>query len=98
MKLVKTWISALTREDYTVMTKESTDTALNLGFNYLFGRAKAAPVDSDGDGVIDENDQCPNTAYGQLVDAAGCAVDLIQTETVCWIVSISARIQTLKAQ
>jgi len=56
--------------------EESKDSALNLGFSYLFGSAKAAPVDTDGDGVNDENDQCPDTAYGQITDATGCAVDV----------------------
>lgn len=34
--------------------------------------AKAAPKDSDGDGVIDELDQCPNTPKGAKVDSVGC--------------------------
>ncbi|WP_026803303.1 OmpA family protein [Aliarcobacter lanthieri] len=32
----------------------------------------AAPLDSDGDGVIDELDQCPNTPKGAKVDSVGC--------------------------
>ncbi|MCG8673714.1 MAG: OmpA family protein [Pseudomonadales bacterium] len=35
----------------------------------------AAPADSDNDGVIDDNDQCPNTPAGVAVDAAGCPLD-----------------------
>ncbi|MEH6625648.1 MAG: OmpA family protein [Motiliproteus sp.] len=35
----------------------------------------AKPMDSDGDGVIDANDQCPNTPAGVLVDRRGCALD-----------------------
>ena len=35
----------------------------------------AAPVDSDGDGVVDANDKCPNTPAGVLVDRHGCALD-----------------------
>lgn len=44
-----------------------------------------APLDSDGDGVNDEDDQCPNSAPGAIVDAVGrpkgdfdldCDVDL----------------------
>jgi OOP family OmpA-OmpF porin len=38
--------------------------------------AKAVPVvkpmDSDGDGVTDDKDQCPNTPIGANVDARGC--------------------------
>jgi len=35
---------------------------------------KAAPMDSDGDGVTDDIDQCPNTPKGAVVDARGCYV------------------------
>ncbi len=38
--------------------------------------AVAAPVvkaDGDGDGVIDEDDKCPNTAAGVVVNAIGCS-------------------------
>ncbi len=33
-----------------------------------------APVDSDGDGVPDSIDQCPNTPRGDRVDAVGCTI------------------------
>jgi len=32
----------------------------------------AAPMDSDGDGVTDDKDQCPNTPKGATVDERGC--------------------------
>lgn len=32
-------------------------------------------VDSDGDGVEDDRDQCPNTPRGLKVDAHGCVID-----------------------
>lgn len=32
-------------------------------------------VDSDGDGVMDENDHCPDTPKGYPVDELGCALD-----------------------
>ncbi len=35
---------------------------------------KPAPVDSDGDGVYDDQDQCPNTPKGAKVDERGCWV------------------------
>jgi OOP family OmpA-OmpF porin len=35
----------------------------------------AAPVDSDGDGVADAQDSCPNTPAGVSVDASGCPLD-----------------------
>ena len=34
-----------------------------------------APVDSDGDGVSDQDDRCPNTPAGASVDAYGCELD-----------------------
>jgi len=34
----------------------------------------AAPRDSDGDGVVDDRDRCPNTIAGAKVDANGCEV------------------------
>ena len=34
----------------------------------------AEPVDSDGDGVPDDMDQCPNTPRGATVDERGCWV------------------------
>lgn len=32
------------------------------------------PVDSDGDGVVDMKDQCPNTPKGDIVDQTGCSL------------------------
>ncbi|WP_263834006.1 OmpA family protein [Sulfurospirillum oryzae] len=34
--------------------------------------AAVAPKDSDGDGVYDDKDKCPNTPKGTVVDADGC--------------------------
>lgn len=34
-----------------------------------------APVDSDGDGVSDQDDRCPNTPAGAKVDMYGCELD-----------------------
>jgi outer membrane protein OmpA-like peptidoglycan-associated protein len=43
-----------------------------LGLDFRFGgKAK----DSDGDGVPDKNDKCPNTLTGCKVDATGCPMD-----------------------
>ena len=36
----------------------------------------AAPLDSDGDGVYDNYDQCPDTPNGVAVDSKGCPPDL----------------------
>jgi len=34
-----------------------------------------APLDSDGDGVVDDLDRCPDTPKGVTVDAKGCPLD-----------------------
>lgn len=64
------------------------DGMVNLGVAYSFGGqppqkkeapkaavVAAAPLDSDGDGVIDPNDQCPGTPAGTPVDSVGCPLD-----------------------
>src|SRR6266516_3390395 len=38
-------------------------------------RGQILPLDSDGDGVPDAEDQCPNTVPGAVVDANGCSID-----------------------
>lgn len=57
------------------------EAGINLGIQFLFGKsskpvapAKKAPMDSDNDGVIDSQDNCPNSAAGAKVDATGCAI------------------------
>lgn len=47
------------------------DYVAGLGFQYSWGGGKR-PVDSDGDGVYDDADQCPGTPPGTPVDAVGC--------------------------
>lgn len=42
-----------------------------LGYSWGLG----APLDSDGDGVANRQDQCPNTPKGAKVDAKGCPLD-----------------------
>lgn len=41
----------------------------------------AAPVDSDGDGVTDDLDQCPGTPAGEPVDAVGCPLPKKECKT-----------------
>ena len=43
----------------------------NAGVSYYFNRLK----DSDGDGVPDSRDMCPNTPLGVKVDEFGCPLD-----------------------
>lgn len=42
-----------------------------LGYSWGVG----APLDTDGDGVADRKDQCPNTPKGAKVDPKGCPLD-----------------------
>lgn len=59
------------------------NTAVMFGLDYFFGNrgskpapvAVAAPLDSDGDGVIDANDSCSGTPAGVGVDSKGCPLD-----------------------
>jgi OOP family OmpA-OmpF porin len=54
-----------------------------VGINYRFGTLPPTPVyDTDGDGVNDNQDQCPNTPLGIPVDQAGCALDSDQDGVV----------------
>lgn len=60
---------------------QTTDVAIGLGLIYYFGDvhrtmapAMSATIDTDGDGVMDNKDQCPGTAAGSRVDALGCVV------------------------
>jgi OOP family OmpA-OmpF porin len=59
---------------------KSRDHTILVGLNYHFGAAKpvAAVVeekDSDGDGVFDSRDKCPDTPKGCVVDEDGCPID-----------------------
>lgn len=44
---------------------------VKTGFVFTLGKSK----DSDGDGVNDSKDQCPNTPVGVAVDEKGCPID-----------------------
>lgn len=58
--------------------------------------AVAEPLDSDGDGVIDERDRCPNTPAGTRVDADGCELAVAQVASVKLLVNFgfdSTRVQ-----
>lgn len=49
----------------------------------LDGRCSTSQIDTDGDGVMDADDTCPNTPIGKTVDANGCCPsDLAKTYDV----------------
>ena len=64
------------------------DGLFTAGLNYYFGQVEpkpepvAAPVDSDGDGVTDDIDQCPNTPPGTRVDSVGCPLPVAQVASI----------------
>lgn len=51
------------------------DNLFSLGVQIPFGPATPKWVDTDGDGVEDGSDNCPNTPAGARVDAWGCELD-----------------------
>lgn len=53
---------------------ETKDVMLNLGINMLFAGLVVPPEDSDGDGIYDDEDRCPDTPYGAKVDTNGCEI------------------------
>lgn len=78
---------------FNSLDNEYTDLALTAGIGYLFGGSSApvaapvvaaAPVevDSDGDGVYDSKDQCPDTPKTHKVDAVGCSLKLTETVAI----------------
>ncbi len=51
------------------------DDLISLGLQIPFGAGTPKWSDSDGDGVEDRSDNCPNTPRGAPVDAFGCELD-----------------------
>jgi len=51
------------------------DNLFSLGIQIPFGPSTPKWVDSDGDGVADGSDNCPNTPAGASVDSWGCELD-----------------------
>jgi OmpA-OmpF porin, OOP family len=81
----------------SITNEHDTDVAVNASIVYLFGGApaKAAPVvavapvavvvkdlDTDGDGVFDSKDKCPDTPMQYKVDAVGCPMELTESVAI----------------
>ncbi|MDX1509625.1 MAG: OmpA family protein [Woeseiaceae bacterium] len=67
------------RWDRATIRERAEDDMLSLGVQIAFGRKTepyVAPVvaDTDGDGVNDDADACPNTPAGMQVDSYGCQI------------------------
>lgn len=74
------------RAEHRLRTSQERDETMSdritsLGLSYAFG-AKEAPMpvvaadpDSDGDGVPNSRDACPDTPAGHRVDSRGCSLD-----------------------
>lgn len=61
---------------FNSLDNEFSDIVVSAGLSYLFGAPKKAPVqDDDGDGVVNSQDNCPNTPKGVAVNALGCPLD-----------------------
>lgn len=61
---------------------DTVDSLASIGISFFFGQGgekrgpePVAQLDSDGDGVPDSLDQCPDTPTGVEVDAQGCPLD-----------------------
>jgi len=52
------------------------DYVAGIGVQYSWGGSSRRSVDSDGDGVIDDTDQCPGTPAGRAVDSSGCPLPI----------------------
>ena len=59
----------------TASADNMNDSLFSLGLHVPFGAGSPKFVDSDGDGVADGMDRCPNTPAGASVDSYGCELD-----------------------
>lgn len=74
------WVDEFS-EDLETEKKPQNTWELTAGISFFFGGGPSyqepeivEPIDSDGDGVPDDRDRCPNTPAGTRVDAFGCPV------------------------
>jgi OOP family OmpA-OmpF porin len=63
----------LTRNSSDTSDVSFTNVGVSLGLSYMLG-SKAIP-DSDGDGILENKDRCPDTPAGAQVDGTGCPSD-----------------------
>jgi outer membrane protein OmpA-like peptidoglycan-associated protein len=58
-------------DDITAGTSNDMFLTAGAGFTFSF----FSEMDSDGDGIVDSKDNCPNTPKGLIVDESGCPID-----------------------
>jgi len=59
----------------SALPRNMKDNLYSVGLQVPFGSSKPRWVDTDGDGVADGSDNCPNTPAGARVDTWGCELD-----------------------
>jgi len=65
--------ASLTRNRSDVSDKAFVNFGVSLGLSYMLG---SRPIpDSDGDGILENRDRCPDTPAGAQVDGTGCPSD-----------------------
>lgn len=69
------------------LDENETDLLTTAGLNIYLGKVDPDPVarkvvDSDGDGVPDDRDRCPNTPPGTRVDADGCPLPVAKVASI----------------
>jgi outer membrane protein OmpA-like peptidoglycan-associated protein len=63
----------LTRNSGKNAARSFTNVGVSLGLSYMLG---SRPIpDSDGDGILENRDRCPDTPAGAQVDETGCPSD-----------------------
>jgi OOP family OmpA-OmpF porin len=61
-------------------------------------QAKVVDLDSDGDGVLDSLDKCPNTPKGIKVDSVGCPVPIPEKVSITLLVEFDFDKATVRPQ
>ncbi|MFV0476423.1 MAG: OmpA family protein [Parahaliea sp.] len=73
------------------LDEKENDIQFTAGLNWYFGKVAEdkpepvvaeAPVDSDGDGVYDDRDQCPGTPPNTRVDSNGCPLPVERVASI----------------
>ena len=69
------WDARMVSTDLEGMGLNETVSHIETTFGLTWALGGSPPADTDGDGVIDRKDKCPNTPQGAQVDATGCPLD-----------------------